>query len=197
MRIVVVSASARSGSQSLKISKYIAERLTVQETGSDLLDLYELPLPLYDDAQHPELVDMLTSLKQRLDQADGFVFVSPEWNGMASVALFNMFHYLDHELAHKPVMMVGVSSGRGGAYLMQQMRIMGPKNMHYVISPENIIVSHCKDMLNDQNFNDDAPDIYLKKRTDYALRVLTEYAQALQTVRTGGTIDFDTYATGM
>ncbi len=65
---------------------------------------------MYDDAQHIELAEKISHLKQQLSSSDGFVFVSPEWNGMMSLTLPNMLHYVSQELANKPVMLVGVSA---------------------------------------------------------------------------------------
>ncbi len=41
-------------------------------------------------------------LREKLETADGFVVVSPEWNGMAAPALKNMFVYVRKTMAHKP-----------------------------------------------------------------------------------------------
>ena len=43
--------------------------------------------------------------------------VSPEWNGMVPSMLTNFFLLCsNNELAHKPGLLVGVSSGTGGSY---------------------------------------------------------------------------------
>ena len=116
---------------------------------------------------------------------------------MASVGLINLFHFLSHELAHKPVMLVGVSSGRGGSYPIIQLRELGYKNRHFVIAPESLVVNDCKNVFNDDVFDESAPDLYLKKRADYALKILVQYAGALKTVRSSGVVDFASYESGM
>ena len=116
---------------------------------------------------------------------------------MMSVGLLNLLHYVKHEFAHKPVMLVGVSASRGGSYPLLQMRMMGYKNRHFVILPESLLVTDCKNVFNDNNFDDSAPDLYLKKRADYALNILVKYAESLQSVRQSGIVDFDAYPNGM
>lgn len=196
MKIVVISASPRSNSQSLKVAKYLTSRLNTLSAEATTLDLHELKLPVYDASD--SIPEGLAEAKSLLASSDGYVFVSPEWNGMASVALLNLMHYLeDNELAHKPVMLVGVSATRGGSYPVIQLRSLGYKNRHFIISPECLVVTTCKDVLNDDVQSDDAPDIYIKRRADYALKVLVEYAKALQNVRHSAVIDHKTYPNGM
>lgn len=197
MNIVVISASTRPNSQSLKIANYLNRRLLELNSVGQVLDLSLIKLPIYDDSDSGDWSGLVNSIKQQLDAADGYIFVSPEWNGMASVGLLNMLHYIDQELAHKPVMLVGVSATRGGSYPLQQLRTMGYKNRHYVILPESLLVTDCKNVFNDDNQESESSDLYMKKRAEYALKVLITYAESLKQVRNSGIIDFDTYPNGM
>lgn len=193
MNILVISGSNRSGSESLKVSRWLAEHAKT----ATLLDLHELSLPLYDDADHPELSEKLNFLKQTLLEASAYVFVSPEWNGMMSLSLLNMLHYVEHEMAYKPVMLVGVSSGRGGTHPLDQMKLLGQKNRHYMISPENMVISGVKESFNDHSFDDSASDIVLKKRADYGLKVLSELGLALEQLRKSDVLDFEQFSNGV
>lgn len=197
MNTVVISASMRPNSQSIKIANYLHRVIQAEGHTSQVLDLAVMRLPLYDDQDHLELKLEVTNIKEVLAGTDSYVVVTPEWNGMASIGFLNMLHYIEHEMAHKPIMLVGVSATRGGSYPLQQLRTMGYKNRHYIIIPENIVVTDCKNVFNDDNLSDDAPDIYLKKRANYALKVLAAYADALAGVRSSGVIDFEAYPNGM
>ncbi len=108
-----------------------------------------------------------------------------------------MQHYINHELANKPVMLVGVSAGRGGSYPVMQMRDMGYKNNHYIISSENLVIQGVNGMFNDHEMSEESVDYSMKKRADYALRVLAEYSKALTSVRASGVLDLDAFANGM
>ncbi len=77
------------------------------------------------------------------------------------------------------------------------MRLMGPKNRHYVISPENLIVSGVEQAFNDYEWSDDQPDLALKQRADYSLKILHEYMKALQSVRNSGVVDFKRFGNGI
>jgi hypothetical protein len=94
-------------------------------------------------------------------------------------------------------MLVGVSSGRGGVYPISQMRLMGYKNNHYVISPESLIVQDVKNVMNNSNEPENKGDEYIRDRAKYAIKILAEYAKSLKLVRDSGVIDFDTYPNGL
>jgi hypothetical protein len=113
-----------------------------------------------------------------------------------SHGLVNMLHYVGDEMAHKPVMLTGVSDGRGGHYPLMQMRIMNYKNNHFVISPESLLVQDVKNILNDHEPAEGA-DGSVKKRADYALRILICYSEALQGVRNSGIVNFQDFKYGV
>lgn len=182
MNILVISSSMRSNSQSIKVSKFLSERVLSIGHSSSVLDLHTFKLPIFDNRETE--LERAEELSKILSGADGFVFVSPEWDGMMSVSLLNMIHYVRDELSHKPVMLVGVSSGLGGVYPISQMRQMGQKNKHYVIIPENLRVAFVGSVLNADSENISDEDTQLRARADYSLKVLSKYSEALKNLRT-------------
>ena len=78
---------------------------------SSLLDLHKLDLPLWSSHAVAD-----ESTKQLIAEADGFVFVVPEWHGMVPPAFKNLFYYFNGFFAYKPAYIIGVSSGTGGRY---------------------------------------------------------------------------------
>ena len=196
MKIVLIAGSTQADSQSRKVADYLALRLKTLKATPAIIDLHQLSLPLLGSLDKSWRADWQKA-EVKLKAATGFVFVVPEWNGGANPGIKNMLLYSGHALAHKPVMLVGVSAGRGGANPLMDSRSAGHKDARYVITPESIIVSHCQDVFNDQDFSDKAADLNLKQRADYALLILLEYAQALTRVRTSKTIDHQTYPFGV
>lgn len=197
MKIVAISGSTQANSQSLKLAKYLQARLETKQATANLVDLHKLNLPILGSADKSWQPAWQTAEK-KLAAADGYVFVVPEWNGTAAPGLRNMLLYTAGQtLAHKPVMVVGVSAGRGGARPIMDVRAAGHKDTRYLIIPESLIVSQCHEVFNDQNFDKDAPDIYLKQRADYSLSLLLEYARALQSVRQSKVIDHEAYPFGV
>ncbi len=196
MTITLVCASSRSNSQSLKITKYLEKSLADNNVDTNIIDLNQLKLPIYDDSDEGSWKTEWGVVSKNLEQSDGFIVVSPEWNGMAGPGWFNMLHYVDHELAHKPLMLVGVSSGMGGVYPLADMRLLGSKNMHFCITPESLRIANVEKLFNDREMGKDAPDYSVKQRAEYCLKVLIEYAVALKSVRESGVIDLKNFGNG-
>lgn len=195
LKVTVISASTRSNSQSLRVSKYLQKVLDKNDVSTHLLDLNQLKLPVYDASGEGDWKQDWQSVSKDLDNSDGFVVVSPEWDGMASVGWLNMLHYVNRELAHKPLMLVAVSSGMGGAYPIAQMKEMGQKNKHFVLVPENLRFSNVKDL-----FDEEGSEIIVesvKARSEYALKLLIEYAKVIKPIRSSNIIDFDSFGNGV
>jgi len=193
MKITIISASTRDNSQTRRVSDYLSNRLKKFNTENTILDLNEKRLPLYDNTGEGPWVKLWEEISILLKESDGFVFASPEWDGMFSVGLHNMFHYTDKELADKPVLIVGVSSGRGGRYPLQQMRTMGYKNKRFVVIPESLFYDYIQEALIDGTLIDSRTT----EQTDYALKILVEYAKALIAVRKSGVIDYEKFPNGL
>lgn len=127
MNIRIIQGSTCPHSKSREVADYLARRLTALGSDNGIIDLHEQCLPLFDASEEGQWSELWSGISRELSESDGFIFVSPEWDGMMSVGLHNFLHYTEKELADKPVLVVGVSSGRGGRYPLQQMRIMGTK----------------------------------------------------------------------
>jgi NAD(P)H-dependent FMN reductase len=200
MKLVLISGSSRKDSQSLKITTWLDRQLKKLDIETEVVDLQQLALPV----QHEEIWDEITSLpaavelRETLESADGFVVVSPEWHGMASPALKNMFLYVNKTMAHKPALLTTVSAARGGAYPIAELRISSYKNSYLTYIPEQLVIRDVNDIFNSDEINEDEnADQYMKKRAIHSLKLLVEYAKALQSVRQSGVPDYKTYPNGM
>lgn len=121
--IVLIAGSSRPDSQSAKVAHFLRQRLiTLGKTSADssqVIDLGSGPLPLWPAEDSGTWADY----GPRLQRADAVVVIAPEWNGMACPAIKNFFIYASKaELAHKPGLLVGVSSGIGGGSPIAELR---------------------------------------------------------------------------
>ncbi|MBT9264072.1 NAD(P)H-dependent oxidoreductase [Pseudomonas sp. MG-9] len=180
--IVLLSGSNRANSQSLKVAKYLRDRLELLGLcdSGELLNLASSRLPLWPE----EDIDGIWSVQQSiLKKATALIVISPEWNGMACPALKNFFLYAGlGELGHKPALLVGVSAGLGGAYPMTELRASSYKNSRILYLPEQLIIRNVESMLNGE-IPSDENDIRIRTRTDWALHLLCQYDDALRTIR--------------
>lgn len=205
MKIAVISGSSRPESQSLKISNWVVKKLKNLGTEPELIDLHKQILPteinLLNLKNEPLGFKVWAAVEKVLQECQGFVIVSPEWNGMAPPALMNMFEYASvssKPLAHKPGQLITVSSTDGGSYPAAELRVYGPKNNHFFYNPELVIVRNCEKV-----FNNDVPepgnsaDEYLQTRAEHSLKIFLEYVKALKTLRDNSKVDLVKYPNGM
>ncbi len=204
MKISIISGSHRKQGQSLKVARYIETRLI--ELGlcdsTYLFSLSEHPLPLWDEGiwnNDPKWQARLSPIAEELTESDGFIVIAPEYHGMVPAGLKNFFLCFGrNQLAHKPALIVGVSSADGGAYPVAELRMSSYKNSRICYMPEQIIVRHVESVLNaDPAENNQDTDAYFRDRIDWTLKQLQQYAIALQQVRQSGVTDMTKYANGM
>jgi NAD(P)H-dependent FMN reductase len=204
MKITIVSGSHRKQGQSLKVARYIQSRLL--ETGAcDDVYLYSLsgnPLPLWDEAiwdQDPEWKARLGPVAEELLQSDAFVIIAPEYHGMVPAGLKNFFLCFGRrELAHKPALIVAVSSADGGSYPVAELRMSSYKNSRICYIPEQLIIRNVESVLNERaDDNNPQADTYFRARIDWVLKQLQQYAIALKQVRDSGVTDMSDYGNGM
>jgi len=201
MKIGIISGSHRRA-QSLKVAEYIQGQLTAGGVEAEVFSLAGNPLPLWDEgvwSGDEDWVERLTPWREALTACDGFVVVSPEWHGQVPAGLKNFFLLFGRaELGHKPALIVSVSAGDGGAYPVAELRMSSYKNSRLCYIPEHIIVRHVEQVLNAEAADNDVrADDYYRRRIDWALAILRQYASALAAVRASGVIHSDDFRNGM
>lgn len=206
MKITLVSGSLRhtENSQSLKIAKYMETRLHALDITNDtfLFDLGLKPYPLWDESiweGDEKWQETLKPISAELESSDAFIFLVPEYHGMAPSGLKNfLLMHNKHQIGHKPALLVGVSSSDGGAYAIAEMRMNSSKNNRLCYIPEQLIVRNAENVLNsDASKNDKDADSYFRERIDYTLEILEQYALALSKVRESGKTHDDRFSNGM
>ncbi|MGY8812422.1 MAG: NADPH-dependent FMN reductase [Pseudomonadales bacterium] len=176
MRITLIAGSNRSDSQSGRVAQYLAQRLQQLNVETDIIDLAAEPLPLWpeESASSP-----WPRFAESLRAAQAVVVITPEWHGMACPALKNLFLYAGRrELAHKPALLVGVSSGQGGAYPIAEMRSSSYKNCRLCYLPDHLIVRHVESVMGETVTGED--DQRIRARADWSLQLLLDYANAMR-----------------
>lgn len=128
MILTTVVASTRPGRVGRSVADWFAGRAEEHDQfESRTVDLQELALPFYDEP-HPPAQQRYTQGHTRawsrvVDASDGFVFVTPEYNGSFPAPLKNAWDYLVVEWQHKPAAFVsygGVSAGTRAVQMARQ-----------------------------------------------------------------------------
>jgi NAD(P)H-dependent FMN reductase len=127
LRLMVVIASTRPGRVGLPVGEWVVER-AVAHGGFrvDLADLADLDLPFMDEPNHPRLKHYTQphtwAWSERVDPADAFIFVFPEYNHGINAPLKNALDFLYQEWAHKPAGLVtygGIAAGSRSAEMLR------------------------------------------------------------------------------
>ena len=187
MKISIISASHRTNSQSKRIADLLHQNLLNIQFGlkTFCLDLSDSLLRLWSpDKKNGEGIwgETWNSISDNFNNSDGFILVVPEYGGMATPAAKNIFLLCDSgELAHKPGLIVSVSSGNGGAYPIAELRSSSYKNTHLMWIPENIIIRNVEEF-NPGNHGENIPK-WLDERIDYVLKLLLAYTSNMKPLR--------------
>ena len=202
MQIAIIVGSHRKDSQSSRVGAYIARDLARIDPSVtvDTIDLAGNPLPLWDESLwqgDSPLAAQWKPFRDRMRKADGFVIIAPEWAGMVPPGLKNLLLFAGpKEVGHKPALIVAVSASRGGSYPVNELRTSGYKNSRLVYIPEHVLVQDVADVLAGETPASDR-DAWLRRRIEFADRILLAYAQALAPIRASGLTEHADFPYGM
>jgi NAD(P)H-dependent FMN reductase len=119
-RLQIIVASTRPGRTGPAIGDWMVA--TAKDHGGyddvELIDLAEVNLPFLDEPHHPAqrryTRQHTRDWSATVDAADGFVFVTPEYNNSFNAPLKNALDYLHHEWRYKPAGFVGYGGTSSG-----------------------------------------------------------------------------------
>lgn len=126
-RLQIIIASTRPGRAGLPVGTWFDARARAHGAFEvELVDLAELGLPFVDEPNHPRLHRYThrhtKGWSARVEAADAFAFVTPEYNHGFNAPLKNALDYLHSEWQFKPVGLVsygGVSAGTRAAQMLK------------------------------------------------------------------------------
>jgi len=124
--ILVILGSTRRGRHGDRVAGWLMSRLQSRSDASfELADLRDVALPFFDEPAAPSYGGVASAARDwatRVDNADGFVFVTPEYNHGYTAVLKNAIDHLYHEWAHKPPTVVTYGGPAAGYRAAEQPR---------------------------------------------------------------------------
>jgi NAD(P)H-dependent FMN reductase len=126
LKIAVIIGSTRVHRQGGKVADwFVAEMRKREEFWVDVIDLRDTPLPETQYDGHPRLHQYppeVAAFAQRIDEADGFVIVTPEYNHGYPASLKHALDMVYREWHAKPMTFVGYGGVAGGFRAIEQLR---------------------------------------------------------------------------
>ncbi|WP_163933966.1 NADPH-dependent FMN reductase [Paraferrimonas sp. SM1919] len=176
MSYLIVSSSPRDASQSAKVAQYLQQQLG---SSAEHLELVQLNLPFWDGSDEAIAKPQWQQIKHKLKHAQGYIFITPEWNGIASPLLKNFLMMCDaQECAHKPTLLVSVVSGISGVHPINELKMNAFKNSRMLVLPDYLVIRHCEDALNHPK-PQSSQDARTRSRIEYCLHLFKQYCQML------------------
>ncbi|HEY5221460.1 MAG TPA: NAD(P)H-dependent oxidoreductase [Microbacteriaceae bacterium] len=152
-KLMIVVVSMRPGRIGLPIANWVHEVVTADGRFEiDWADLAGIKLPFMDEPNHPKLHQYTQQhtfeWSARVDAADAFIFVSPEYNFSYAPSLKNALDYLNREWWRKPLGTVsygGISGGTRGVTAIRPTEV----NLGLVATGPNVEIPWAAKQIND------------------------------------------------
>lgn len=184
-KLKIIIGSTRPARRGPIVADWFME-IAKQHTDFDveLLDLQTIDLPLMDEPHHPRLRKYTKEHTKKwsavIDEADAFIFVTPEYNYGRPATLKNAMDYLFSEWYAKPVGFVSYGGVSGGTRAAQELKLP-ITTLGMMPLPQAVNIPFFNQFINDNDvFEANEP---LAKAADLLLNTLKKWTEALKTMR--------------
>lgn len=145
IKIIIGSTRpSRFGPQPAEWILKLAEKQT--QAQFELIDLEKQNLPLLDEPvpplQHQYLHDHTKQWAKVIDNSDGFIFITPEYNHSMSAALKNAIDFVAKEWNYKPVAFVSYGADAGGTRAVEHLRSVAGYLKMYDIADQIMLTDY-------------------------------------------------------
>ncbi|HEX6981580.1 MAG TPA: NAD(P)H-dependent oxidoreductase [Balneolaceae bacterium] len=150
--IKIISGTDRPNSNAFRISKYLQSKYEEEGVDAKIIDLQEFPLEQVVGGKYRENLPAVNDFTDPVVNADGLVFVCPEYNGGYPGILKLFIDYLPfpESLNKKPVALIGEADGSFGAMraVEQLQQVLSYRNAH--VFPERLFIPRVNKNFNEQ-----------------------------------------------
>lgn len=193
MKILIIDGSIRDAKASPRVAKWVQNIATetLKDVEVNVADLKELNLPQFAEPVSPMMNPDRSpegAVKQWLDmlaEADGYVFITPEYNHGMPGGLKNAIDLIDHQVTDKPFAVVG-HGGTGAARAIAQLKQVLNANIGAVPVPMSVYVLGYIGYTNDIDEDGKPTTDEAKKNNDSLVSTLERlawYTDALKVAR--------------
>lgn len=170
MKIHILSATDRPGSNALKVSEY-AEGVLSKSSDVEIFSLKDYPLQDVVGGKYGKDIESIKTFNNRFLNADGFLFVIPEYNGGFPGILKVFYDYLPFPKAFQrvPVSLIGEAAGAFGALrpVEQFAQLLSYRNAY--IFPDSMYIQQVNDSFDPKNGlkSEKLQELLLKQLNDF------------------------------
>ena len=137
--------------ENMKLAKNLQEQLKNENLNSEIINLVELNLPMYDTLkeQNDGIPTKINELSEKMNKAEGFIFISPEYNFSLPPVLVNTIAWLSRigddfrALFTLKKIQLATHSGSGGQDALNAMRTQFTR-LNAIVLPREILTTYTK-----------------------------------------------------
>lgn len=181
LKLKVIIGSTRPGRVGPTVANWVAE--AAEAHGGfvvQLVDLAAVDLPLLDEPNHPAMKQYehahTKAWSAIVDDADAFLFVTPEYDSFPPAALINALQALSQEWRYKPAGTVSYGGISGGLRAAQELRQL-VSTLQMMPLPQVVPVPFFPGFIENGEFT---PNEKMSDGMSMLLSELTKWAEALK-----------------
>lgn len=135
--------------ENMKLAKKVQEQLVSLDKESEIVNLVELELPMYDSVkeQNDGIPKVIDELIEKMKDNEGYIFISPEYNFSLPPVLVNFVAWISRagddfrELFSMKKIQLATHSGGGGTDVSNAMRMQFTR-LGSIVMPREIITTY-------------------------------------------------------
>jgi NAD(P)H-dependent FMN reductase len=183
VKLQVILGSTRPGRAGTAVADWVYEIANQRDDLEvELVDVAEYKLPLLDEPMPPMMrqytKEHTKKWSEKIDDADGYIFVAAEYNHSVAGGFKNAIDYLNHEWRNKSVGFVSYGSN-GGSRAVEHLRGIAGE-LHLADVREQLLLYLGQDF---ENFSKFQPAKKHEIQLNKVLDQVTDWAEAMQSVR--------------
>ncbi|WP_321469215.1 NAD(P)H-dependent oxidoreductase [Halarcobacter sp.] len=144
--------------ENVKLAQKLQTQLNDKKIESEIINLVELNLPMYDTdkEQNDGIPQKALELSEKMKKASGYIFVSPEYNFSVPPVLVNMIAWVSRigddfrELFSLKKIQLATHSGSNGIDLMNSLRAQFTR-LGSIVMPREIVTSYTNPLREDSS----------------------------------------------
>jgi NAD(P)H-dependent FMN reductase len=139
--------------ENMKLAKVLQEQLNEKNRTSEIINLVELELPMYDTLkeQNDGIPQKALDIANKMQKAEAYIFVSPEYNFSLPPVLVNMIAWISRigddfrALFSLKKIQLATHSGKNGIDVSNAMRTQFTR-LGSIVMPREIITTYTKSL---------------------------------------------------